>query len=81
MLLKTLTSLAKKLLIVSTGAEAIPLLGFEKPLELSFLQTGTLPTASTCSLHLRLPVVHTDYNKFKDMMVIALKGHKGFGLV
>ena len=46
-----------------------------------FLHTDdTLPTASTYSIHLHLPVVHTEY-KFKDIMIIALKGHGGFGLV
>ena len=69
-------------LVFVSGAETIPLLGLAKPIKLFFLHTDdTLPTASTCSIHLHLPVVHTEYNKFKDIMIVALKGHGGFGLV
>ena len=38
-----------------------------------------LPTASTCDLQLRLPIRYSDFTRFKDAMVLALKCHDGFG--
>ena len=69
-------------LVFMTGADRIPILGFELPPKLSFLEylpSKLLPTASTCSVELRLPTIHTDYSVFKEHMVMALKGHDGFG--
>ena len=39
-----------------------------------------LTTASTCDLQLRLPLCHgTDYETFKQNMVLSIKGNDGFG--
>ena len=65
-----------------TGADSIPVLGFELTPKLSFLEISPqwlLPTASTCSLELRLPTYHSDYSSFKDYMLMGLKGCDGFG--
>ena len=70
------------LLIFVTGADRIPPLGFDKSPTVVFVQNEAriLPTASTCDLTLRLPTAHgANYNRFKEMMVMALKGHDGFG--
>ena len=64
-------------LIFFTEADRIPVLGFELIPKLSFLDISPqwlLPTASTCSLELRLPTYHIDYSSFKDYMLMGLKG-------
>ena len=69
-------------LVFTSGADHIPLLGFQKPPILTFVhnKTRVLPTASTCDVELRLPTVHGgNYEKFKEMMVMAICGHNGFG--
>ena len=70
------------LLIFASGANQMPLLGFEKPPTIIFVHNKTriLPTASTCDVELRLPTTHgKDYQKFKEVMVMALGGNDGFG--
>ena len=67
------------LLIFVTGADRLPPL---KSPTVVFVQNEAriLPTASTCDLTLRLPTAHgANYSPFKEMMVIALKGHDGSG--
>ena len=62
------------LLIFVTGADRLPPLGFDKS-----------PTAGSYPLYqhimtLRLLTAHgANYSRFKEMMVMALKGHDGFG--
>lgn len=70
------------LLVFFTGAENEPPLGFTPKPSLTFLHhlSDILPTASTCSLQLRLPT-RLSYDAFRDGMINALKGHGGFGLV
>ena len=68
-------------LVFFSGANHIPPLGFDVKPTLGFVNfsTATLPTASTCDLQLRLPSVYKDYCKFKDAMILGLKGNDGFG--
>lgn len=66
-------------LVFFSGSSCIPPLGFDKQPTISFNHDGTLATASTCDLQLRLPVVHDSYEKFKEAMLLSLKGHDGFG--
>ena len=38
------------------------------------------PTASTCSIQLRLPITHGDkYQSFKEDFLLAIVGNDGFG--
>ena len=67
------------LLVFYTGADCVPVLGFDRNPVLLFLYTQRLPTASTCDLHLRIPARYNTYKDFKDAMVLGLKGHDGFG--
>ena len=63
-----------------SGANRVPMLGFEKKPSLSFLHLNAmLPTASTCALQLRLPANFKDYQLFKDAMLLGIKGNDGFG--
>ena len=68
-------------LVFFSGASCVPPLGFDSNPTLVFLhsKTATLPTASTCDLQLRLPATYNEYHKFKEAMVLGLKGHNGFG--
>ena len=69
------------LLSFFTGSSTIPPQGFNKQCTITFNHgSDRLPTASTCSLEIRLPTCHgEDYGSFKDAMVLALKCHDGFG--
>ena len=67
-------------LIFCTGAASVPPAGFHMLLKLVFLGANeNLPTASTCSLILRIPSCHASYDAFKDMMELGMKGNDGFG--
>ena len=60
-------------LIFFSGADRVPPLGFPQSPSLSFLDVGAIfPTASTCSLQLRLPTQYTDYNEFINALKEAL---------
>ena len=66
--------------IFFSGARSIPPAGWPKKPTLEFLHDNTiLPTSSTCSLILRLPIVHTSSEMFKNAMVLSIKGNDGFG--
>ena len=68
------------LVIFFSGADRPPPLGFPTQPDLEFLdQNAILPTASTCSLVIRLPICHSNYDDFKDAMILALQGNHGFG--
>lgn len=67
-------------LVFFSGADCLPPLGFHRSPELHFLEPADLfPTASTCSLILRLPTRYHDYESFKVAMVQALTMNDGFG--
>jgi hypothetical protein len=66
-------------LVYVSGADHVPPLGFKN---IVFIHTEgrCLPTASACDIQLRLPTIHgSNYQRFKEMMVMALKSHDGFG--
>ena len=61
-----------------TGADRIPPLGFPHAPSLHFLDDDAmLPTSSTCSLALRLPIHYTSYDCFKDAMTEGLVSNGG----
>ena len=72
-------------LVFYTGADTVPVLGYEKQLKLFFFlesPVDKLPTAYTCDLHLRIPTAHRDnFSAFKDWMELGILGHCGFGVV
>ena len=53
-------------LAFTTGAEAIPPMGFNEPLSLHFNTYDRFPTASTCAFELTLPIQYYNIcNEFK----------------
>lgn len=71
-------------LVFYTGADTVPVLGYEKQPKQYFLESPAdiLPTASTCDLHLWIPTAHKDnFTAFKDWMELGILGHCGFGVV
>ena len=71
-----------QILAFATGALNVPPMGFPIPPNIRFI-TGddprALPTASTCSLTLALPLSLTEYNNFKERMTMAVLNTVGFG--
>lgn len=73
----------KDLLIFFTGMDTIPPFGFETTPSITFNHDPTVkfPKASTCQMELRLPLVHgSQYNHFRDHMVLGIMSNDGFGL-
>ena len=68
----------KDVLIFFSGTDTIPPHEFHPTIVFSH-GNAILPTASTCDLELRIPATHSNYVKFRDAMVLGLKGHDGFG--
>ena len=64
-------------LVFFSGTDTIPPYDFHPTI--TFLHGAMLPTASTYDLEFLVPVSHTDYHKFRDAMVLGLKGNDGFG--
>jgi len=63
-----------------SGADRPPPLGFPCTPQLHYLlEDAIFPTSSTCSLILRLPTRHQNYDDFRDAMIRALKENDGFG--
>ena len=58
----------------------VPPTGFHRTPVIEF-EHAVLPTASTCEISIHIPTCITDYQLFKDNMVLALKGNDGFGIV
>ena len=59
-------------------------MGFPLRPSITFLPddgSHSLPTASTCSLTLRLPLALENYDNFKDKMTMAVLNTVGFGCV
>ncbi len=70
------------ILVFFSGTDRVPPLGFDVHPSVTFLYDKKLKfaTASTCSLQLRLPTCQVDnYSKFKEDMILSLKGNDGFG--
>ena len=62
------------LLIFFTRADCDPPLGLHPQPTLNF-SDDIFATASTCEMALYLPVVHrSDYNSFRDMFILSLRG-------
>ena len=65
-----------------TGASAIPPLGFELQLKVTFLHSpdDRFCKASTCDLNLKLPTRYgNDYPSFQEVMCMSLMDNDGFG--
>ena len=68
------------MLIFCTGADAIPLGGFDKKIEMLFLNDDKiLPTSSTCFLKLRMPTCHRTNEAFNEKMILGFRGSPYFG--
>ncbi|XP_019859447.1 PREDICTED: G2/M phase-specific E3 ubiquitin-protein ligase-like isoform X1 [Amphimedon queenslandica] len=71
------------ILIFVTGLDCIPALGFASPLEIEFIKDndkGRLPSASTCTPALYLPLSLTDEDIFFERMDTAIIGAQMFGV-
>ncbi|XP_031572500.1 uncharacterized protein LOC116306564 [Actinia tenebrosa] len=69
-----------------TGCSQVPPLGFSKKISVSFIGDCTpgcqcRPTASTCSLHLRLPTHLQSYEDMTEAGISMLKECFGFGSI
>ena len=63
---------------IFSGADHVPPLGFPQTPSLVFLGTDAMfPTASTCSLILRLPTRYSAYDAFKDAMITGFQWNGG----
>ena len=73
----------KNVLPFFTGAEDIPLTGYDTTPTLMFDHTSNpFITASTCAVQLTLPTIHSDDQAvFDEKVIYALRHHGGFGLV
>ena len=71
------------LLVFVSGSSRVPPTGFHRTpvIEFQHDHSAILPTASTCEISIHIPTCITDYQLFKDNMVLALKGNDGFGIV
>ena len=71
-----------KIMMFVTGVKRVPPMGFPLKPTISFLPDDgmqTFPTASTCSLILRLPLSLVNYEDFKEKMKFAVLNTIGFG--
>ena len=72
----------EEVLIFCSGADSVPVGGFNKKIDIVFLgDNEILPTASTCSLVMRIPTCHNSNEKFNEMMLLGLQGGIEFGSV
>lgn len=69
------------LLAFTTGSSAIPPLGLYPTPSIKFTPSVGLPTASTCSNVLRIPLHLTEYAQFKASFDLAVRGCQGFGTI
>ena len=73
-----------QILSFATGASKVPPMGFPMSPTIHFISGDdprALPTASTCSLTLGLPLALTDYDNFKERMTMAVLNTVGFGQI
>ena len=73
-----------QILAFATGASKVPPMGFPVSPNISFISGDDpweLPTASTCSLTLKLPLALTEYDNFKERMTMAVLNTVGFGQI
>ena len=67
------------ILVFTTGSGQVPPLGYGVTPSIEFIQER-LPTANTCSVTIRLPTVHEDYDKFKESMDLGILNSPLFGI-
>ena len=73
-----------KILMFVTGVDKVSPTGFPLKPTISFLPDDgvqTLPTTSTCSLILQLPLALVNYKDFKSKMTMAVLNTIGFGQI
>ena len=63
-----------------SGSAREPPCGFHLKPYFTFQHESLYPTASMCTLELRLPTVHISYEKLKEAMVLGIMGNDGFGV-
>ncbi|KAJ8910347.1 hypothetical protein NQ315_004546 [Exocentrus adspersus] len=66
------------ILIFWTGVPCVPPLGFEFKPTICFQKDCIYPTANTCGLQLRLPLIHETYEKFKFYITFGIANCKDF---
>ena len=71
----------ESVMVFATGCDNVPLLGFERQPRLEFSVNERLPTASTCSPTLRLPLNIEGSAQFTENMCFAITCSFGFGQV
>lgn len=75
--------LFSEVLAFTTGSPTVPPCGFYPDPKIEFIHfaddDSKFPTANICSCILRLPTIHTDYEKFKEALEFGIKNSKGFG--
>jgi len=71
------------LLCFITGAEKIPPLGFNEPIQIHFLHDShrKLATSNTCVPCLNVPTAHDEYEDFKEDMIESVVSGVGFPLI
>ena len=68
------------IMLFFSASSGEPLLGFRDKPTLTFGE-GSLATAGTCGLKLKIPIVHGSYPLFSNYMTLSVMGHGGFGQV
>ena len=61
-----------------SGTDYLPPLGFGCRPTLIFHEDSSMPTSSTCDIHLSILTGHKEYASFKEAMKLGLHGHGGF---
>ncbi len=64
-----------------SAVDEVPPLEFDQPLKVEFVAAKRLPSASTCTLTLKLSRQTVDYCTFKEQFKLAILGGHGFGNV
>ena len=80
---KILLTLAYRRFAIASGCKFLPQ---ALVCEIHFLheaekdrKLSKFPKANTCACILKLPVVHVDYESFKNAMMFGIKNARGFG--
>ncbi|XP_031334066.1 G2/M phase-specific E3 ubiquitin-protein ligase-like [Photinus pyralis] len=66
------------IMILATGIDRLPPLGFDVKPTITFQRDVRYPTANTCGLELRLPLGYTTYNEFKSDVAFGIANCKDF---
>ncbi|XP_069139550.1 G2/M phase-specific E3 ubiquitin-protein ligase-like isoform X5 [Argopecten irradians] len=68
-----------EVLAFTTGADSVPLLGFDPSPSITFTECGRFPRANTCAMEIALPLNVTPFEEFKESMIFGIKNSPGFG--